>query len=177
MTEHLLGLGHRRIGFITGHPSHSASEERLAGFKDAMKHAGLAVRTNQVARGLFTYKSGLEAAKRLLGNGFHPTAIFASNEEMALAALNVAHRKGLDVPRDISIAGFDDTPMARMMTPALTSVQRPIAEMAREAVRLLVEQLGAKRARRSLPAQHRILDFSIIKRASTGRVPGAGRKR
>ena len=175
MTQHLLALGHRRIGFIAGDPSHSASEERLRGFKDAMTAAGLPVRANQVARGLFTYQSGLEATERLLGSGLKPTAIFASNEEMALAAITVAGRMGLDVPGDISIAGFDDTPVATMMTPALTVVRRPIAEMAREAVRILAEQLSASRAGLSLPTPHRILDFTIVKRASTDRAPGAKR--
>jgi len=169
MTEHLINLGHRRIGFITGHPSHSAAGERLLGFKDAMRNAGLEVGVHQVAQGLCTYQSGLEAAELLLRTDL--TAIFASNEEMALASMSMAFRKGLDVPGDLSVAGFDDSPMATTITPALTAVRRPIAEMAGEAMRLLVEQLSAKRAGRTLQVTHRMLDFAIMKRASTGPAP------
>lgn len=168
MTQHLLELGHRRIGFIAGHPSHSASEQRYLGFTDAMEGAGLPVQADQVAQSVCTYQSGLEAAEYLLTNGFKPTAIFACNEEMALAAIASSFREGFDVPGDISVAGFDDTPMASTVIPSLTAVRRPLAEMAREAVRLLVEQLGAERAGRSwLPAQV-VMEFSIVKRASTG---------
>lgn len=169
MTEHLIGLGHRRIGIITGHPNHSASQERLFGFKEAMDNAGLKVNAGQVAPGLCTYQSGLEAAENLLRNNV--TAIFACNEEMAMAAIALAYEKGLDVPGDVSIAGFDDSPLATTITPALTVVRRPIAEMAAEAFRLLVEQLSAKSAGRSSLVTHRMLDFAIVKRASTAPAP------
>jgi len=169
MTEHLIGLGHRRIGIITGHPNHSAAQERLIGFKEAMENAGLKVDADQVVQGLCTYHSGLEAAEFLLRNDL--TAIFASNEEMAMAAIALAYRKGLDVPGDISIAGFDDSPLATTITPALTVVRRPIAEMAANALHLLVEQLSAKGVGRPLPVTHRMLDFTIVKRASTGPAP------
>ena len=171
MTRHLLELGHRRIGFIAGHPSHRASEQRYLGFADAMDDAGLPVQAWQVAQSLCTYQSGLEAAECLLSSGFNPTAIFACNEDMALAAIALSFRRGLNVPGDISIAGFDDTPMASMISPSLTAVRRPIAEMAREAVRLLVEQLGAERAGRPWLPTHTMMDFSVVKRASTGAAP------
>jgi LacI family transcriptional regulator len=174
MTEHLISLGHRRIGIITGHPNHSASQERFSGFNEAMENSGLKVGSDQVAHGLCTYHSGLDAAEILLRNDV--TAIFACNEEMAMAAIALAYRKGLDVPGDISIAGFDDSPLATTITPALTVVRRPIAEMAAEALRLLVEQLSAKRAGRSLPATYRMLDFVIVKRASTGPAPAMPRQ-
>lgn len=171
MTQYLLELGHRRIGFVSGHPSHIASEQRFLGFKDAMEGAGLPVQAGQVAQSVCTYQSGLEAAEFLLSGGFNPTAIFACNEDMALAAIALSFRKGLDVPGDISIAGFDDTPMAGMISPALTAVRRPIAEMAKEAIRLLVDQLGARRAGRPWVSTHTMMDFSIVKRASTDAPP------
>jgi LacI family transcriptional regulator len=90
---------------------------------------------------------------------------------MAMAAIALAYRKGLDVPGDISIAGFDDSPLATTITPALTVVRRPIAEMAANALHLLVEQLSAKGVGRPLPVTHRMLDFTIVKRASTGPAP------
>lgn len=166
MTEHLISLGHRRIGFITGHPEHSASQERFLGYREAMRSAGLNVEPDTVAQGLFTYQSGVEAAELLLRTDV--TAIFASNEEMALAALSLAFRKGLNVPGDISIAGFDDSPLATAITPNLTTVRRPISEMAGEAVRVLIEQLVAKRGGGMLPVTRRVLDFVIMRRASTG---------
>ena len=174
MTQYLLDLGHRRIGFIAGHPNHSASEQRYLGFTDAMEQAGLPVQPSQVARSLCTYQSGLEATEYLLTNGLDPTAIFSCNEDMALAAIALSLRKGLDVPGDISIAGFDDTPMASTVIPSLTAVRRPLAEMASAAVSLLIEQLAAERAGRSWVSPHVMMDFSIIKRASTGAPPATG---
>ena len=176
MTRHLLGLGHRRIAFINGHPGHSTSTQRFRGYMAGMTEAGLAVGPDQVAQGFFTYRSGLEAAERLLTNGFRPTAIFACNDDMAAATMAVAHRKGLDVPGDIAIAGFDDTPLATMIWPELTTVRRPISDMAREAVRLLIEQVRATRSGTALPFKHTLLDFTLVKRESTGTAPVAKRK-
>lgn len=167
MTRHLLSLGHRRIGFINGHPGHSASGQRFRGYMEGMTEAGLAVGPDQVAQGFFTYRSGLEAAERLLANSFHPTAIFACNDDMAAATMAVAHRRGMDVPRDLAIAGFDDTPVATMIWPELTTVRRPIADMAREAVRLLLEQVRAKRSGKPRGIEHRLLGFTLVKREST----------
>jgi LacI family transcriptional regulator len=106
-----------------------------------------------------------------LTNGFNPTAIFACNDDMAAATMAIAHRKGLDVPGDIAIAGFDDTPLATMIWPELTTVRRPIANMAREAVRLLIEQVRAKRSGGSAPIEHKLLQFTLVKRESSGPVP------
>ena len=167
MTRHLLGLGHRRIAFINGHPGHSASGQRFRGYMEGMTEAGLTVSADQVAQGFFTYRSGLEAAERLLTGTFHPTAVFACNDDMAAATMAVAHRKGMDVPRDLAIAGFDDTPLASMLWPELTTVRRPLSEMAREAVRLLLEQVRAKRNGKTLPAEHKLLGFTLVKRDST----------
>lgn len=175
MTRHLLGLGHKRIAFIRGNPSHSASELRLQGFEDAMQEAKLPLTPKQVAQGLFTYQSGLEATQCLLDSGFNPTAIFASNEEMALAAMALAFRRGLDVPDDLSIAGFDDSPMAGITKPGLTAVRRPIADMAAQAVRMLDEQLRARQAGRACVPTHTLMEFSIIQRGSTGFAPPSTR--
>jgi len=176
MTRHLLSLGHRRIAFINGHPGHTASSQRFRGFMEGMTEAGLRVGADQVAQGFFTYRSGLEAAERLLTNGFNPTAIFASNDDMAAATMAVAHRKGLDVPGDIAVAGFDDTPLATMIWPELTTVHRPLSDMAREAVRLLIEQVRAKRGGPPQPIRHTLLDFTLVKRESTAASPAVRRK-
>ena len=171
MTRHLLAQGHRRIAFINGHPGHSASGERFRGYMEGMKEAGVEVNADQVAQGFFTYRSGLEAAEKLLGNGFNPTAVFACNDDMAAATIAVAHRKGLDVPGDIAIAGFDDTPLATMIWPELTTVHRPIADMAREAVRLLIEQVRAKRSGKAPSTEHRLMKYTLVKRDSSGPAP------
>jgi LacI family transcriptional regulator len=168
MTRYLLGLGHRRIAFINGHPGHTASGQRFRGFMEGMTEAGVEVSANQVAQGFFTYRSGLEAAEKLLANGFNPTAIFACNDDMAAATIAIAHRKGLDVPGDIAIAGFDDTPLATMIWPELTTVHRPIADMAREAVRLLIEQVRAKRSGKQPATEHRLMKYTLVKRDSSG---------
>ena len=168
MTRHLLGLGHRRIAFINGHPGHTASGQRFRGFMEGMTEAGVEVSASQVAQGFFTYRSGLEAAEKLLGNGFNPTAVFACNDDMAAATIAVAHRKGLDVPGDLAIAGFDDTPLATMIWPELTTVHRPIADMAREAVRLLIEQVRAKRSGKVPSTEHRLMKYTLVKRDSSG---------
>ena len=172
MTRHLLELGHRRIGFINGHPNQTASGQRFRGYIEGMTEAGLSVGTDQVAQGYFTYRSGLEAAEKLLGV-WNPTAIFASNDDMAAATMAVAHRKGLDVPGDLAVAGFDDTPLAITVWPELTTVRQPIADMAREAVRMLVEQIRGRRAGVPPPVTHKLLKFALIKRESSAAM-GAG---
>lgn len=167
MTRHLLALGHKRIGFINGHPNQTASGQRFRGYIEGMTEAGLSVGTDQVAQGYFTYRSGLEAAERLLGS-WKPTAIFASNDDMAAATMAVAHRRGLDVPGDLAIAGFDDTPLATTVWPELTTIRQPIADMAREAVRLLIEQIRGRRSGGNPQVTHKLLKFSLIDRESTG---------
>jgi LacI family transcriptional regulator len=169
MTRHLLGLGHTRIAFINGHPGHTASGQRFKGFVEGMTEAGLRVGADQVAQGFFTYRSGLDAAEQLLNNGYNPTAIFASNDDMAAATMAVAHRKGMDLPGDLAIAGFDDTPLATMIWPALTTVSRPISDMAREAVRLLIDQIRGKRHGTPPPIEHKLLAFTLVKRESSSK--------
>jgi LacI family transcriptional regulator len=170
MTRHLLELGHRRIGFINGHPNQTASGQRFRGYIEGMTEAGLSVGTDQVAQGYFTYRSGLEAAEKLL-TAWKPTAIFASNDDMAAATMAVAHRRGLDVPGDLAVAGFDDTPLATTVWPSLTTVRQPIAEMAREAVRLLIDEIRKRRLGETVPVRHKLLKFTLIDRESTA-APG-----
>jgi LacI family transcriptional regulator len=172
MTRHLLSLGHRRIGFINGHPNQTASGQRFRGYIEGMTEAGLSVGTDQVAQGYFAYRSGLDAAEKLL-DVYKPTAIFASNDDMAAATMAVAHRRGLDVPDDLSVAGFDDTPLATTVWPALTTVRQPIADMAREAVRLLIEQIRGRRAGTPPQLVHKLLKFTLVKRDSTAQLKGS----
>ncbi len=144
MTRKILDLGHRRIGFITGHPNQTASPARAAGFEAALQDLAPDAKT-WVEQGYFTYQSGLVAAERLLSGRDRPSAIFASNDDMAAAVVSVAHRRGLDVPRDLTVVGFDDTSIATTLWPELTTVRQPIGEMAVEAVNLLLQQIRARR--------------------------------
>ncbi len=177
MTRHLVGLGHTRIAFINGHPNQTASGQRFRGYIVGMTEAGLSVGTGQVAQGYYTYRSGLDAAESLFKSGWNPTAVFASNDDMAAATVAMAHRMGLDVPGDIAIAGFDDTPLATTMWPELTTVRQPIADMAREAVTLLLEQIRRKRSGAPQQVVHKLLDFTLIERASSAPVAGKLRQR
>jgi LacI family transcriptional regulator len=168
MTEHLIALGHRDIAFVRGDPLHSPAIRREAGFRSAMEDAGLEVRPAWVVQGLFTYRSGLDAAHQLLEDDERPTAIFASNDDMAAAAAAVAHGLGLAIPGDLSIAGFDDTPVATTIWPELTTIRQPIALMSSSAVALITEQVRKRRSGGPAPVRHDVIDFTLMHRASTG---------
>jgi LacI family transcriptional regulator, galactose operon repressor len=166
MTRHLIALGHHRIAFITGHPNQTATARRLAGYRAAMGEAGFEVTEEQVAQGAFNYRSGLDAAEILLAADPRPTAIFASNDDMAAATVAIAHRLGLDVPGDLTVAGFDDAALATTIWPELTTVRQPINDMAAAAVELLVRQIRARRTGGAEAPEHIVMDFSLIRRQS-----------
>lgn len=164
MTRHLLSLGHRRIGFVAGDPNLSASGLRLQGYRDALTDASLPIEDELVASGSFTYRSGLDAAEQLLELTAPPTAIFASNDDMAAAAVAIAHRHALDVPGDLTVVGFDDTTLATAIWPELTTIRQPIADMSRCAVTMLVNAIrGQQEAYASTLG---VLDFTLIRRQS-----------
>jgi LacI family transcriptional regulator len=139
LAEHLISRGHRRIAYIKGHPNQTASAQRFEGFRAAMAGAGIAVDGALVEQGFFTYRSGLDAAEKLLARARPPTAIIACNDDMAAAAVSVAHRRGMEVPTDLSVVGFDDSSAATTVWPELTTVRQPIAAMADAAIDLLLE--------------------------------------
>jgi len=168
MTRHIIALGHTRIGFIIGDPTHMASGQREMGFRAAMQEAGLAVPDAYFVQGAFTYRSGLAAAEQLLNLPERPTAIFASNDDMAAATVAVAHRRFLDVPGDLTVCGFDDTDFAQSIWPELTTIHQPIAQMSRTAVEMLAGQIRARRAGRPEPLRTALLDFTLIRRESDG---------
>lgn len=166
MTAHLVDLGHRRIGFVLGQPEHGASEARYQGFISEMRSRGLPVQDELIETGNFVFNDGLACAQRLLGLSSPPTAIFASNDDTAAAAIAVARRLGLRLPEDLSIAGFDDAPIATMITPELTTVRQPVAVMARIAANLIIEHAPRLRGWPS-PVPNSLLDFSLLTRSST----------
>ncbi len=167
MTRRLIELGHKQIGFIKGPPNAYASQLRLDGFEAAMVKAGLPLEAHCLAQGHFTYRSGFDAAERLLSHKARPTAIFASNDDMAAGAVAAAHRLGLEVPDNVTVVGFDDTAMASSVWPELTTVRQPISDMAGLSLRLLLDQIRGKRAGRPIEAVREVRDFSLIERQSS----------
>ncbi len=167
MTEHLIALGHRRIGLIKGHPNHIASHDRARGFSETMQAHGIPAEDGLVEQGFFTYRSGLRAAERLLALPEPPTAIFASNDDMAAAAVSVAHRLGLIVPDDLSIVGFDDTALATTIWPELTTIRQPISEMAEAALEMLLGEIQRRRTGGRRRATERVLPHELIVRESS----------
>ncbi|HEX9931515.1 MAG TPA: LacI family DNA-binding transcriptional regulator [Allosphingosinicella sp.] len=177
MTRLLLDLGHRNIGFIKGHPDHIASHERARGFAAALKDYGVDPAKAPVEQGYFTFRSGLVAAERLLARRNRPTAIFASNDDMAAAAVSVIHRRGLSVPGDISVVGFDDTLIATTIWPELTTVKQPIAAMAEAALNLLLSNLRARRTgAAALPAEQVLAHDMIVRESSAAPNSAAARQ-
>jgi LacI family transcriptional regulator len=166
MTQHLAALGHRRIGFIIGNPNQTASLRRLEGYREAMIDAGLAIDDALIEQGLFTYRSGLDATERMLELDDAPSAVFASNDDMAAAAVAIAHRRGLDVPSDLTVVGFDDTALATTIWPELTTIHQPIIEMSRAAVEMLVQAIRDRRQGAESSARHVVLDFTLVRRQS-----------
>ncbi len=157
MTTHLINYGHRRIGFIKGHPNHMASDERLSGYRRALSRAGISYETALVCEGEFDFESGVRAAEQFLAMDDRPTAIFASNDDMAAGVLAVAHDRGISLPDQLSVAGFDDTTLARTVWPPLTTIHQPMAELARTASEILIA--GGD-------INHRRLPHTLVERAS-----------
>jgi LacI family transcriptional regulator len=166
MTRHLLDLGHRRIGFVQGDPAHTPAQARRQAFLDTMAEAGLEVPDSHLATGMFTYRSGLEAARDLLALQPRPTALFCSNDDMAAAAMAVAHGMSLRIPGQLTIVGFDDTPMATTLWPELTTIRQPVTAMGKAAITLILEELRARRSGRARVPTDQVLKYSLVKRQS-----------
>lgn len=167
VTNHLLGLGHRRIAAITGPSGMLATEERTRGYNAAIAAGGVTPSPGMVVEAQFDVAGGRAAAEQLLTLAEPPTAIFAFSDQIAIGVLHAALAQGLRIPDDLSIVGFDDTPEAELVTPALTTVRQPLAEMGRMAVSLLTRLLE----NRPLEALHVELATQLIIRESTGPVP------
>lgn len=162
ITARLIALGHQRIGLIKGPPSHGASHWRLEGFQLALAQAGLPFDSSLTREGDFSFRRALDVSAELLELRPRPTAIFACNDDMAAGALATAMRLGISVPEQLSLAGFDDSPIATIVWPNLTTIRQPIADMAERAVDLLVSTEAPQRLR---------LPYTAIERGSTATVP------
>lgn len=167
MTEHLILLGHRRIGFIVGHPDHGQSADRLVGYRRALERHGIGYDASLVEQGRFEYESGYRCARTLLLAERRPTAIFASNDPMAMGVLSAAHELGIKVPGELSVAGFDDSPLAHHAWPHLTTVRQPIVEVARLATEVLIKRLRGQ----ADSDFHACLEAELVCRASTAAAP------
>jgi LacI family transcriptional regulator len=167
MTSHLLELGHRRIGLIKGDPSHRASHRRLDGYVAALEEYDLPVDETLIKQGDFFFDSARLAALSLLTMADPPTAIFASNDDMAAGVLSAAHGLGIRVPEQLSVGGFDDVDLAHQVWPPLTTIHQPIYDTASEAARILLQFLSGE----TPPELQIILPTSLVARSSTDLAP------
>ena len=167
-TQYLIQHGHRLIALIEGPDGFRSARERRQGFEDALSAAGLELPRSMIARGNYTFETGVSAANRLLDLNPRPTAIFASNDEMAAGVVFAARERGIAIPDELSLIGFDDTPIAAHIWPPLTTVRWPIVSMARAAaLKLLADVVGGK----SAGPQPSELPSMLVKRASVAPPP------
>lgn len=169
--SYLAELGHRRIAFIRGSAHTGQSDLRERGYAKALEEAGLAYDPELVCQGDFNEQSGVESGRRLLAMAEPPTAIFAANDAMALGVMNAVREKGLRIPDDISVIGFDDIPSASMTQPPLTTLRHPFEAIAQATVQELVSRI------RGEPGRRQRIEFAseFVVRESTGPAPGAAR--
>ena len=168
-TEHLIDLGHRRIGFVRGKEDQGATHERFKGYRDALHAAGIDLDKVLVLPGLFDFETGLAAGSAFLEMDVPPTAVFAGNDDMAAGVLVAAHRHGVSVPAEFSIVGFDDSEIAEKMWPALTTIRQPLQALGARAMELLIQMAG-----RNKPAGDGMVEtlaYEMVVRQSTGPVP------
>ncbi len=166
MVEHLVALGHRRIAHVIGHPAHGASQWRLDGYRRGLARAGIPINPAFEVQGEFSFESGVAAARQLLDLDPMPSAIFAANDDMAAGVIFVAHERGLRLPDDLSVSGFDDTPLSRQLFPALTTIHQPTREMGRLATIGLIAHIKEPKATGTIRVTH-----TLKVRQSTGPAP------
>lgn len=172
LARHLVALGHRRFGYIHGLAGHASAERRFAGLCLELEAAGIGGPAAVVQeRGTFTFHSGIDCAQRILEAEPRPTCLLCANDDMAAGALLAIHRAGLSIPADISVAGFDDTPLSEIVWPPLTTVHQPIKAIGQAAAELLIAAIprGADAGHDS-PQRHWV-DFYLVERDSTGPPP------
>lgn len=166
-TQHLLGLGHRRIAFINGPMDHGSCRDRLAGYRDALHGAGVPFDEAIVAEGDFSEQSGFRKAYAVLERGSRPTAIFAASDLMAIGALRAVHEEKLRVPEDISVVGFDGVPISRYLNPPLTTVWQAAGEKGKLAADMLLQRLEGTRVQ----TERILLEPELVVRGTTAAPP------
>jgi len=163
VTEYLISLGHRRIAHIVGHPAHGSSHDRLKGYRAALAAHGIPEKKELVRQGFFNFASGQSCAAEILSAGERPTAIFASNDHMAMGALEAAHERKIRIPGELSICGFDNVRMSRYAWPPLTTVNQPIRKSAELATEMLLTLLQGE----PLETRHVELQSELVLRCTT----------
>lgn len=163
--NHLLSLGHRHIAFVSGPTDSPISIDRQNGYEAALEQAGLKSRRPAIASGDFSMESGVRAVEYFLAQKLKFTAVFCSNDEMAIGAIRALASHGLAVPGDVSVVGFDDIRFARYTSPPLTTIAQPKNELGREAMRMLIEILNDPRT----PVLKRVLAADLVVRDSTAK--------
>lgn len=167
--EHLAGLGHKVIAHVSGPDTFRSSQERRAGFVDGLKTAGLTLDKKLDLRGGYTFQSGVEAGRRLMAAVSRPTAVFCGNDEMAAGVCQAIRETGLEIGKDVSVVGFDDSPLASRLWPALTTVLLPIRASGRMAA---VRLLGDRQTKEPLEADDQgEVHPELVVRASSGQSP------
>lgn len=168
MTEYLIKLKHKHIGFVLGHPDQESSRRTEKGFRDAHVKAGLKVDENLVAQGFYTHQSGVEAAMTLLNKTPRPTVIFASNDEMAVGVLCEAQSRGIKVPDELSIAGIDDISITTKVWPNITTMRQPLSSIGYSAASMLIHRLqNSEPQSTENTISNRIYDCELVIRQST----------
>ena len=170
MIGYLVRLGHREFGFISGPSASLSSRKRHDAFVQALEDQGLKLADEMVAEGAYTYDSGFQAAKALLSLGHRPTAMFAANDEMAFAVMNVAAHLGLKIPADLSVVGFDGSPFSTFVVPSLSTIIRQSDEVARLATQKLLAQINEDAE--AADAFETTVSPRFVPRESTGPAPG-----
>lgn len=166
VVAHLVSLGHRRIAHIRGHPAQGATWWRLDGYRRGLERAGLQYDPALVVDGRFTFQSGADATKTLLKLDPRPTSIFAANDDTAAGVLSTLHQRGISIPGEMSVCGFDDSPMSAQLFPALTTVHQPTREMGHMATLQLLKAIGNRAAGNMVN-----MPYSLVVRQSTGPAP------
>jgi len=172
-TQHLVDLGHQRIAYINGPMNYYASTDRLKGYQSILHEAGIAFDESIIARGDWEVRSGFEAALRLLDHPERPTALFAANDKMALGAIYAAQKLGLRIPYDLAVVGYDDTELASLVQPMITTVTLPCYEMGEAAARMLLELLAGSD---DYKEEQRIRGELMIRESCGATAPQSGRK-
>jgi LacI family transcriptional regulator len=173
ITEHLIQLGHERIGFLWGGPEHRSSPERFKGYEAALKDYGIPIDKKLIVPGDYSFDDGFRGARKLFALKDRPTAIFGSNDEIAAGVLAAAKANGLDVPYDLSIAGFEDSPFSKQSWPALTTAKQATEDIARHATQLLLSVIDAENgdeSKQRAPTHNKGFSPQLVIRDSTARV-------
>jgi LacI family transcriptional regulator len=172
MVRYLVELGHRDIAFVGGPKLHASAGKRLEGFEAGMKDCGLPIRAEWIVPGDFNVQSGMIAGQRLLSSRTLPTAILASNDDTAVGVMAAAYSKGFAIPRDVSIVGIDDAPIASSFWPKLTTVRQPTADIGRLATEILISEIET-----AAPRRCETLNCRIVVRESAGPPRRTAKKR